>query len=61
VSPKLGITTLEELIDLARKKPGELYYAVTGVGRLTHLTGELLQLRTGIKLQMVPYSANSGC
>src|SRR5262249_16018030 len=27
--------------------------------RLTHLTGELLQLRTGIKLQMVPYSANS--
>lgn len=59
VSPKLGITTLEELIGLARKKPGELSYAVTGVGRLTHLTGELLQLRTGIKLQMVPYSANS--
>jgi tripartite-type tricarboxylate transporter receptor subunit TctC len=47
------------LIDLARKKPGELSYAVTGVGRLTHLTGELLQLRTGIKLQMVPYSGNS--
>jgi len=47
------------LIDLARKKPGELSYAVTGVGRLTHLTGELLQLRTGIKLQLVPYSANS--
>ena len=55
VSPKLGIKTLQELIDLARKKPGELSYAVTGVGRLTHLTGELLQLRTGIKLQMVPY------
>src|SRR5215510_10761533 len=34
VSPKLGITTLEELIDLARKKPGEFSYAVTGVGRL---------------------------
>src|SRR5215475_7218100 len=59
VSPKLGIKTLQDLIDLARKKPGELSYAVTGVGRLTHLTGELLQLRTGIKLQMVPYSANS--
>jgi tripartite-type tricarboxylate transporter receptor subunit TctC len=59
VSPKLGIKTLPELIDLARKKPGELSYAVTGIGRLTHLTGELLQLRTGIKLQMVPYSANS--
>src|SRR5262245_52382626 len=58
VSPKLGVKTLRELIDLAREKPGELSYAVTGVGRLTHLTGELLQLRTGIKLQMVPYSAN---
>src|ERR1700730_17057478 len=59
VSPKLGIKTLQELIDLAKSKPGELFYAVTGVGRLTHLTGELLQLRTGIKLQMVPYSGNS--
>jgi tripartite-type tricarboxylate transporter receptor subunit TctC len=59
VSPKLGIKTLPELIELAKKKPGDLSYAVTGVGRLTHLTGELLQLRTGIKLQMVPYSGNS--
>ncbi len=59
VSPQLGIKTLPELIDLARKKPGELSYSVTGVGRLTHLTGELLQRRTGIKLQMVPYSGNS--
>jgi tripartite-type tricarboxylate transporter receptor subunit TctC len=59
VSPKLGIKTLPELIALARQRPGELSYAVTGVGRLTHLTGELLQLRTGIKLQMVPYSGNS--
>ena len=59
VSPKLGIKTLKELIELAKKKPGELSYAVTGVGRLTHLTGELLQMRTGIKLQMVPYSNNS--
>jgi tripartite-type tricarboxylate transporter receptor subunit TctC len=59
VSPKLGIKTLKDLIELAKSKPGELSYAVTGVGRLTHLTGELLQLRTGIKLQMVPYSGNS--
>jgi tripartite-type tricarboxylate transporter receptor subunit TctC len=59
VSPKLGIKTLQELIDLAKQKPGELSYAVTGVGRLTHLTGELLQLRTGIKLQMIPYTGNS--
>ena len=59
VSPKLGIKTLQQLIDLTREKPGELSYAVTGVGRFTHLLGELLQQRTGIKLQMVPYSGNS--
>jgi tripartite-type tricarboxylate transporter receptor subunit TctC len=59
VSPKLGIKTLQQLIDLARERPGELSYAVTGVGRFTHLLGELLQLRTGIKLQMIPYGGNS--
>jgi tripartite-type tricarboxylate transporter receptor subunit TctC len=56
VSPSLGVNTLAELIALAKKKPGELSYAVTGVGRLTHLTGELLQIRADIKLLMVPYS-----
>ena len=59
VSPALGINTLPELIALAKKRPGEISYAVSGVGRLTHLTGELLQIRTGIKLQMVPYTGGS--
>ena len=59
VSPKLGVKTLQDLIGLAKKQPGKLSYAVTGVGRLTHLMGELLQLRTGIELQMVPYSGGS--
>jgi tripartite-type tricarboxylate transporter receptor subunit TctC len=44
------------LIALAKQKPGEISYAATGIGRLTHLTGELLQLRAGIKLLLVPYS-----
>jgi tripartite-type tricarboxylate transporter receptor subunit TctC len=59
VSPKLGVNTLPELIALAKKKPGEISYAVSGVGRLTHLTGELLQVRADIKLQMVPYTGGS--
>jgi tripartite-type tricarboxylate transporter receptor subunit TctC len=54
--PSLGVTTLTDLIALAKKRPGEINYAVTGVGRLTHLTGELLQRRTGIKLLLVPYA-----
>jgi len=56
VSPKIGVTSLPELIALAKKKPGELSYATTGRGRITHLTMELLQERAGIKLQMIPYS-----
>jgi tripartite-type tricarboxylate transporter receptor subunit TctC len=56
VVPGLGVNTLAELIALAKKQPGEISYAVTGVGRLTHLTGELLQARAGIKLLMVPYT-----
>jgi tripartite-type tricarboxylate transporter receptor subunit TctC len=59
VSPKLGINTLAELIALAKKRPGEISYAVSGVGRLTHMTGELLQMRAGIKLQMIPYTGGS--
>jgi tripartite-type tricarboxylate transporter receptor subunit TctC len=57
-APWVGVTTLPELIALAKKEPGKLAYGANGVGRLTHLTGELLQSRAGIKLLMVPYSGS---
>ncbi len=56
VSPTLGISTLPQLIELARQRPGEISYATTGVGRLTHLAGELLQHEAKIKLLLVPYT-----
>jgi tripartite-type tricarboxylate transporter receptor subunit TctC len=56
VTPSLPVRTLPELIALARKQQGEISYAATGIGRITHLTGELLQQRTGIKLLLVPYA-----
>jgi tripartite-type tricarboxylate transporter receptor subunit TctC len=56
VAPQIGVKSLPELIALAKKKPGELSYATTGRGRITHLTMELLQERAGIKLQMIPYT-----
>lgn len=59
VSPKLGVNTLPELIALAKQKPGAISYGVSGFGRLTHLTGELLQIRADVKLQMVPYTGGS--
>ena len=57
VKPTLGVRTLAELIALAKKEPAKITIAATGIGRLTHLTGELLQMRTGIKLLTVPYTA----
>jgi tripartite-type tricarboxylate transporter receptor subunit TctC len=56
VNPALGVNTLPELIALAKKKPDSISYATTGVGRLTHLTGELFQMRADIKLLLVPYT-----
>ena len=56
VSPTLGVSTLPQLIDLAKKEPDRITIAATGIGRLTHLTGVLLQERAGIKLEAVPYT-----
>jgi tripartite-type tricarboxylate transporter receptor subunit TctC len=57
VNPALGVKTLAELIALAKKEPGKISNGVTGIGRLTHLTGELLQMRGDFKLLSVPYTA----
>ncbi|MBX9826142.1 MAG: tripartite tricarboxylate transporter substrate binding protein [Xanthobacteraceae bacterium] len=51
--------TLPEFIALAKQKPGELSYAATGRGTLSHLTGEGLQLHANIKLQLVPYTGGT--
>jgi tripartite-type tricarboxylate transporter receptor subunit TctC len=55
-SAKSGIKTLPELIARAKQNPGQVSFAATGIGRITHLTGLLLQTRAGIKLQVVPYT-----
>src|SRR5712671_657730 len=55
VVSSLSAKTLADFIALAKEQPGELSYAATGRGTLSHLTGEALQQRAGIKLLMVPY------
>jgi tripartite-type tricarboxylate transporter receptor subunit TctC len=55
-SHKSGIGSVADVIRMAKEKPGEVSYAATGRGRLTHLTMELLQARASIKLQLVPYA-----
>lgn len=55
-SHKSGVADIKQLIEMAKQKPNEITYAATGRGRLTHLTMELFQARTGTKLQLVPYA-----
>jgi tripartite-type tricarboxylate transporter receptor subunit TctC len=59
VTPSLGIKKLSDLIARAKGHPDEISCAVTGIGRLTHLTAELLQDRAGIKLLIVPYTGGA--
>src|SRR6188472_2206659 len=55
VSPALGVRSLPELIALAKKTPGGLFYAANNRGSLPHLAGEMLRRRAGIDLTFVPY------
>lgn len=52
---KSPYSKLGELIDAAKKKPGELTMASTGNGTIGHLSGELLQRAAGVKFIHVPY------
>jgi tripartite-type tricarboxylate transporter receptor subunit TctC len=55
VNPTLGVATAQEMIARAKEKPGTITVAITGVGAISHLAIEMLQLAAGIKLQYVPY------
>lgn len=55
VSPALGVSDVRALIALARARPGQLNYASSGNGTVTHLSGELFKLLTGVQMQHVPY------
>lgn len=52
-------TTLAELLAEARARPGALNYGSAGNGTGTHLVAELLQSKTGARLQHVPYKGTA--
>jgi tripartite-type tricarboxylate transporter receptor subunit TctC len=53
--PSLEVSTLKELLALAAKEPGKLYYASAGAGGATHLGAEALWQKAGVKITHVPY------
>ena len=54
-SPKTGVSTMGELIELAKKDPGRLNYASAGIGTGLHLYAELVKSAAKINLTHVPY------
>jgi tripartite-type tricarboxylate transporter receptor subunit TctC len=58
VPPAIGVNSVQELIALAKSKPGEVLYASTGVGTAPHLAGELFAMRAGLSLVHVPYTGS---
>ena len=54
-SNKLGIKTVKELIERAKKEPGALNYGSVGIGSSQHLAGEYFAQVTGVKMTHVPY------
>jgi tripartite-type tricarboxylate transporter receptor subunit TctC len=55
VSPSLPVKSTKELIALAKARPGELFYASSGVGGFPHMNTELFKLKAGVNLTHVPF------
>jgi tripartite-type tricarboxylate transporter receptor subunit TctC len=55
VNPNVPAKTVAEFITYAKASPGKVDMASSGVGTSVHLSGELFQMMTGVKLTHVPY------
>ena len=55
VTPSLKVATVQELIALAKARPGTINFGSAGVGSTGHLAGQLFKAKTGIDIVHVPY------
>ena len=58
VHPKVPAQTVSELVAYAKSQPGKVTMASGGTGTISHVAGELFQLRTAIKLNHIPYKGS---
>ncbi|HEX4233882.1 MAG TPA: tripartite tricarboxylate transporter substrate binding protein [Caldimonas sp.] len=56
----LPVSTVAELVALAKAKPGGLTYASSGPGTPYHMAGELFKAMAGVSILHVPYKGSSG-
>ncbi|CAG2137561.1 tripartite tricarboxylate transporter substrate binding protein [Cupriavidus plantarum] len=57
--PDLGLTTVKDVIEFAKKQPGKLNYGSTGAGSSNHLSMELFNKMTGTRMTHIPYKGSS--
>ena len=55
VNPATSVSSVKELVALAKEKPGSLTFASSGSGSSHHLSGEMFKSMTGIDVRHVPY------
>jgi tripartite-type tricarboxylate transporter receptor subunit TctC len=55
VRPSLPVNSLQELIALAKAKPGQVNFASSGQGSVIHMATELFQTMAGVKMNHIPY------
>src|SRR5258706_11816108 len=59
VNPEVPARTVQDLVRLAKAKPGALTFASSGSGSSTHLSGELFKALAGVDILHVPYKGSS--
>jgi tripartite-type tricarboxylate transporter receptor subunit TctC len=59
VNPAVPAHTVAELIALARREPGRLSYASSGLGSTGHVAAELFSRQAGIRMLHIPYKGNA--
>jgi len=59
VHPSMGVGSVAELIAFAKSKPGEIFFGSSGVATGPHLSGELFNIRAGVRLVHVPYQGSA--
>ncbi|WP_160121698.1 Bug family tripartite tricarboxylate transporter substrate binding protein [Rhodovarius lipocyclicus] len=55
VPPSSPIRTVRDLIDMAKRRPGELTFASSGIGSAVHISGEMFKLAAGVDMIHAPY------
>jgi tripartite-type tricarboxylate transporter receptor subunit TctC len=58
-NPKVPVTSVKDVVVLAKSEPGKLSYASFGAGTTSHLAGEMFKLMAGVDIVHVPYKGSA--